>query len=76
VLGYDAALDDVMENEAQAYLMFTDSPKFFTPDMFGLSKTRLADLRNGFFRTMPVGWLRDSLGQTLNINKAAAPAKP
>jgi hypothetical protein len=76
VLGYDAALDDVMENEAQAYLMFTDSPKFFTPDMFGLSKGRSAELRNGFFRTMPGGWLRDSLGQTLNIDKAAAPAKP
>jgi hypothetical protein len=64
-LGYDANLDDVMENEAQAYLMFTESAEFFRPEMFGMSGARLAELRAAFFRSMPAGWLRDSLGQDL-----------
>lgn len=72
-LGYDPSLDEVMENEAQAYLMFTDSPDFFTPEMFGMTKGRVNELRNGFYRTMPAGWLRDSLGQTLNANRTISP---
>jgi hypothetical protein len=75
-LGYDSSLDEVMENEAQAYLMFTDGAEFFTPEMTGMSKARLTELRNGFFRAMPAGWLRDSLGQFLTGNKTAATAKP
>ena len=54
-LGYDS-LEEVMENEAQAYLMFTDAAEFFTPEMIGMSKARLTELRNGFFRAMPAGW--------------------
>jgi len=69
-LGYDSGLDDVMENEAQAYLMFTDSAEFFTPDMVGMSKPRLLELRTGFLRGMPAGWLRDCLNQTLTVTKA------
>ena len=75
-LGYDTGLSEVMENEAQAYLMFTDGAEFFTPDMIGMSKARLADLRNGFWKTMPPGWLRDSLGQSLSANRAAVTAHP
>jgi hypothetical protein len=75
-LGYDWDLEDVMENEAQAYLMFTYSPDFFTPDMVGMGKGRLAELRNGFYKTMPAGWLRDSLGQYLNAKGATAAAHP
>ena len=67
--GYDPRLEEVMENEAQAYLMFTDGAEFFTPEMIGMSPGRLAELRNGFYRTMPPGWLRDSLGQTLGLNQ-------
>jgi hypothetical protein len=67
--GYDQGLEEVMENEAQAYLMFTDSAEFFTPEMIGMSEARLAELRNGFYRTMPAGWLRDCLGQTLGVNQ-------
>jgi len=70
--GYDQDLEEVMENEAQAYLMFTDGAEFFTPEMIGMSQARLAELRNGFFRAMPSGWLRDSLGQTLGVNRTAA----
>ena len=68
--GYDSNLEEVMENEAQAYLMFTDSSEFFTPDMIGMSNARLTELRAGFYRAMPAGWLRDSLGQTLGVSKA------
>ena len=68
-VGYDPGLDEVMENEAQAYLMFTGSAEFFTPDMFGMSRARLAELRNGFYRAMPAGWLRESLGQNLSSGK-------
>ena len=75
-LGYDASLEEVMENEAQAYLMFTDSPEFFTPEMIGMSRARLAELRGGFYKAMPAGWLRDSLGETLDVSKATAAARP
>jgi hypothetical protein len=43
------------------------------PEMFGMTKGRVNELRNGFYRTMPVGWLRDSLGQTLNANRTISP---
>jgi hypothetical protein len=80
-LGYDSSLDEVMENEAQAYLMFTEDPEFFTPDMVGMTKGRLNELRTGFFRAMPAGWLRDSLGHSLNASEpttssASPPASP
>jgi hypothetical protein len=71
-LGYDSAQDDLMENEAQAYLMFTDDAAFFTPNMIGMSDGRLAELRNGFYRAMPTGWLRDSLGVTIGVSQTAA----
>jgi hypothetical protein len=75
-LGYDSGLEEVMENEAQAYLMFTDDAEFFAPDMIGMTRPRLVELRNGFFRAMPAGWLRESLGQTLNVSKAGAAVRP
>jgi hypothetical protein len=68
-LGYDSTQDDLMENEAQAYLMFTEDAEFFTPDMVGMTKGRLNELRGGFYHAMPPGWLRDSLGQTLGLSK-------
>jgi hypothetical protein len=75
-IGYDSSLEEVMENEAQAYLIFTDSGEFFTPEMVGMGKARLAELRKGFLAAMPAGWLHDSLGQTLNAAKATAAARP
>jgi hypothetical protein len=71
ILGYDSAQDVLMENEAQAYLMFTDDAAFFTPDMIGMSTGRLTELRSGFYRAMPAGWLRDSLGATIGVNETA-----
>ena len=72
-LGYDPALEEVMENEAQAYLIFTENPDFFTPAGIGMTPARLAELRTGFFRAMPAGWLRDSLGRDLNLTAAQPP---
>ncbi len=75
-LGYDSSLEEVMENEAQAYLMFTDGAEFFTPEAVRMTKARLAELRKGFLGAMPAGWLRDSLSQTLNGAKTTATARP
>ena len=64
-----------MENEAQAYLIFTDNPDIFTPDRISMTKDRLAALRDEFFRTMPDGWLRGRLGQVLNDHKSGGGAQ-
>lgn len=76
--GYDATIEELMENEAQAYLMFTYSDDFFTPAMIGMRKARLAEIRTAFFKGMPGGWLRDGLGQFLagSKPKPAAPVRP
>lgn len=74
--GYETALEDLMENEAQAYLMFTDNKDFFAPGMIGMSRLRLDDLRRGFYRAMPPGWLRNRLGDVLTGGKTAAGAGP
>jgi hypothetical protein len=63
--GYDPALEQVMLNERQAYLMFTPDPDYFTPAAVGLTPQRLADLRAAFLRGMPAGWLRDSLARSV-----------
>ena len=70
-LGYDSNVEEIMENETQAYLIFTDSPEFFTPAMIGMTKARLATLRAGFRRGMPQGWLRDGLERRSGDQKAA-----
>ena len=58
---YDAHEEKLMYNEMQAYLMFTRDPLFFTPDMAGLTPSRLAALQEKFLAGMPAGWLRDAL---------------
>jgi hypothetical protein len=68
---YDPKLEDLIENEMQAYLMFTRDPVFFTPSKVGMTPARLTELQVAFHRSMPRGWLRDLLGQTLPM--AAAP---
>ena len=70
--GYDQELEEVMENEAQAYLIFTDGAEFFAPQLIGMTQARLTELRSLFFRTMPAGWLRDSARQAPVLNPVAA----
>ena len=72
--GYDSSLDDVIENEAQAYLMFTDSANFFKPGMIGMTRARLTELRAGFARAMPGGWLKDALAQGIAAQSGGNPA--
>jgi hypothetical protein len=62
---YDSNIEDLVENEMQAYLMFTRDRVFFTPAKVGMTPRRLAELQAEFQRNMPHGWLRDLLGQTL-----------
>jgi hypothetical protein len=57
---YDTGLDTLMENEAQAYLVFTLNPAFFEPSTIGMTEGRRAELRTTFLRDMPTGWLRNS----------------
>ena len=58
---YDTHEEELMYNEMQAYLMFTRDPLFFTPDMAGLTRARLAELQEKFLAGMPAGWLREVL---------------
>lgn len=58
---YDPALDDLLANEAQAYLVFTRDPRMFTATMAGLSDDTVRSLRQRFRDGMPAGWLRQSL---------------
>ena len=62
---YDVGNDLLVENEMQAYLMFTHDPAIFTAKDIDMAPLRLAELQRLFYRNMPAGWLRDVLGKTL-----------
>jgi hypothetical protein len=55
--GYDTANEDLMLNEAQAYLIHTPDKRYFTPDRAGLTEAEAALLRETFVRGMPDAWL-------------------
>jgi hypothetical protein len=57
--GYDPAMEEVMMNEMQAYLMHTADPRFFEPKRLGIPPARLTQLRQLFVAGMPEGWLKD-----------------
>ena len=61
--GYDAGIEELMVNEMQAYLMFTDDPRFFAPAMVGMTMERVGVLRMRFLAGMPAGWLRETLAE-------------
>jgi len=58
--GYDAANEDLMLNEAQAYLVHTGDARYFVPGRAGLSVAEAEALRETFVRGMPEGWLKAS----------------
>jgi len=68
---YDTSLDELVENNMQAYLMFSRDPAFFTPAMIGMTAARLAELQAAFLRGMPPGWLHDMLATTLLVQQLA-----
>ena len=57
--GYDPALEDLMMNEMQAYLMHTPDPRFFDPVKLGIPAARLDQIRQSFVAGMPSCWLRE-----------------
>lgn len=58
---YDPALEELLANEAQAYLVFTRDPRMFSAAMVGLTEDNARSLRQRFRDGMPAGWLRQSL---------------
>ncbi len=59
--GYDPGLEDLMMNEAQAYLMHTPDARFFDEKLLGIPAARLAAIRAAFRASMPPGWLRSAM---------------
>lgn len=57
---YDPAIEELLANEMQAYLMFTANPKFFTPRLVDMDDAAIERLRAKFRAGMPKGWLRDT----------------
>ncbi len=62
--GYDMGYEELMYNEMQAYLMFTRDPRFFRPELVGMTARHLGELQAEFLRGMPKGWLHDALATT------------
>ena len=56
--GYDTTNEDLMLNEAQAYLIHTRDRRYFLPDRVGLTEAEAARLRAVFIQGMPDGWLK------------------
>jgi hypothetical protein len=58
--GYEETDEDLMLNEAQAYLVHTPDPRFFRPQLAGLTDAEAARLRGIFLQGMQPGWLKDA----------------
>jgi hypothetical protein len=71
--GYDTADEDLMANEAQAYLIHTRDPRYFLPAMVGIGPSREAFLRAAFVDAIPEPWLRQS---ALAVAPVAPPPAP
>jgi hypothetical protein len=73
---YDISLDALVEDNMQAYLMFSRDPDFFTPAMVGMTTARLSGLQDVFLHSMPPGWLHDMLATSLLVQQLSpAPAR-
>jgi hypothetical protein len=62
---YDPELRDLLANETQAYLLFTPDARLFAPAMIGMDDAKVVELRERFRNSMPQGWLRDELLETV-----------
>jgi hypothetical protein len=58
---YDPAQEEVMANEAHAFLLHTPDERFFNPGSLGLAPDRVAALRAAFIAALPGGWRRDAM---------------
>jgi hypothetical protein len=59
-LSYDTALEDLMVNEMQAYLMHTNDTRLFSAGGLGVPIEVMDRWQAGFLLGMPNGWLRDA----------------
>jgi hypothetical protein len=59
--GYDIANAELVENETQAYLLFTGDAQFFSPAQVKMTASRRSELRTLFLRDMGDGWLKTLL---------------
>lgn len=81
--GYDPGEEEVMMNEAMAYLMHTPDPRFFNGAAIGVSEAALDDMRRRFRDGMPRTWLsrvwprrQRSATSTIRTRAAMRPARP
>ena len=57
---YDPAIEDLMVNEMQAYLMHTPDPRLFSAASLGVAVEVMDRWQASFLLGMPNGWLRDA----------------
>ncbi len=57
-----------MLNEAQAYLVFTPDPQFFSAKAVGMSQAQLNTLREGYIAGMPSFWLTPLANEPLPVS--------
>jgi len=81
--GYDPAEEEVMMNEAMAYLMHTPDPRFFSAAAIGVAEAALEDMRRRFRDGLPQTWLsrvwprrQRSATSTIRTWAAMRPARP
>lgn len=82
--GYDPEVEEVMMNEAMAYLMHTPDPRFFSARALGVTAEALEDMRRRFREGMPETWLtrtwprrrQRSATSTIRTWAATRPARP
>jgi hypothetical protein len=67
---YDPNLADLMQNEMQAYLMFTRDPAFFAPADIAMTPARLAALQEEFQQNLPLPWLREMMNAAVPVSAA------
>jgi hypothetical protein len=58
--GYDTTDEELMLNEAQAFLVHTNDRRYFLPGRAGLTEAEAVRLRDSFVRGMPDGWLKSA----------------
>lgn len=81
--GYDPAEEEIMMNEAMAYLMHTPDPRFFNAAAIGVTEAALEDMRRRFRDGLPQTWMsrvwprrQRSATSTIRTWAAMRPARP
>jgi hypothetical protein len=60
-VGYDTGNPELVENETQAYLLFTTDTRFFSLSQVNMTPARRNALRAEFLPGLQDGWLKDVL---------------